>query len=95
MPKYDTGRDDGGVQQERVVAQWSEHPYTSYDKRSWAIQHRVVVEAHAGAGVDVRHEVRSDDADGVSSEWTEAEVYEAREHGVDKITRADGEEWWS
>ena len=38
---------------------------------------------------------RSDDADGVPDEWTPAEVYEAREHGVDKITRADGKEWWS
>jgi hypothetical protein len=94
MAKYETNRDNNR-QQERVVASWSERPYTAYDKRSWAIEHRIVVEAHPGAGVDVRHEVRSDDADGVSAEWTEAEVYEAREHGLDKITRAEGEEWWA
>lgn len=55
----------------------------------------VVAESFSGTGVDIRHEVRSDDADGVPDDWTPAEVYEAREHGVDKITRADGKEWWS
>lgn len=95
MAKYQTGRNTGNRQRERVVAEWSEHPYTGLGKRSWAIQHRVVVETFTGTGVDIRHEVRSDDADGVSDEWKAAEVYEAREHGVDKITRAEGEEWWS
>jgi len=95
MAKYDTGRTSGGFQKERVIAEWSEYPYTAYKKRSWEIQHRVVAESFEATGVDIRHEVRSDDASGVSDEWTAAEVYEAREHGVDKITRAEGKEWWS
>jgi hypothetical protein len=95
MAKYDTGKDTSRQLDERVVAEWTEMPFTSHDKRSWTVQHRVVAESFAGTGVDVRHEVRSDEADGVPDDWTSAEVYEAREHGVSKITRADGEEWWS
>jgi len=95
MSKYDTGRNDGVVQQERVVGSWSERPFTSYDKRSYVIEHRIVVETHGSVGVDVRHEVRSDDYDGAPDDWTPKEVYEAREHGVDKITAAEGGEWWS
>lgn len=95
MAKYQTGKNTARPMKERTVAEWSEHPYTSYERRSWEIQHRVVVETYDGDGVDVRHEVRPFDADNVSDEWTPAEVYEAREHGVNKITRAEGEEWWS
>jgi len=95
MAKYETGRDTDSQLDEQVVAEWSEHPFTGIGKRSWTVHHRVVAESFAGTGVDVRHEVRSDEADGVPDDWTSAEVYEAREHGVSKITRADGEEWWS
>lgn len=95
MAKYQTGRDTDSRQKERVIAEWTQHPFTGIGKRSWGVQHRVIAESFSGTGVDIRHEVRSDDADGVPDEWTAAEVYEAREHGVDKITRADGKEWWS
>ena len=95
MAKYQTGKDAGSQQKERVIAEWTEHPFTGIGKRSWGVQHRVIAESFSGTGVDIRHEVRSDDADGVPDDWTPAEVYEAREHGVDKITRADGNEWWS
>lgn len=93
--KYQTGKENHGQQQKRVVAEWAEHPFTGIGKRSWAVRHRVVAESFSETGVDIRHEVRSDDAEGVPDEWTPAEVYEARQHGVSKITRADGEEWWS
>jgi hypothetical protein len=66
------------------VASWSERPYTAHDKRRWQIDHRVVVESYGPTGVDVRHEVRSDDPP-IPDEWTELEVYEARQHGVRKV----------
>ena len=95
MAKYDTGGETNTQQKERTVAEWTEQPFTCVHKRSWLIHHRVVVESFSATGVDIRHEVCSDDADGVPDDWTEAEVYEAREHGVDKVTRVEGKEWWS
>lgn len=67
---------------DHVVARWSEHPYTSYDKRSWEIQHRVVVIHYTGVGADVRHEVRSSDDPSLPSDWTEREAVELRDHGM-------------
>jgi hypothetical protein len=66
------------------VASWSERPYVAHDKRRWQIDHRIVVKSYGRTGVDVRHEVRSDDPP-VPEEWTELEVYEARPHGIQKF----------
>jgi len=74
-----------------VLASWTEHPYTSYDKRSWAIEHRVVVEHYGGMGGDVRHEVRSSDSEDCPAEWTEKDVVELRDHG--KLVRKQDGDW--
>ncbi|MCU4926903.1 hypothetical protein OB905_13090 [Halobacteria archaeon AArc-dxtr1] len=69
-----------------VIARWSEYPFTSYDRRSNEIEHRVVIEHYGGACADVRHEVQSVDDDSVPAEWTEHDVIEIREHGLQKIS---------
>jgi len=76
---------------EITLAEWTESPYSSWERRGHVVQHRVVVANYGGDGVDARHEVRSDDADNISSEWTAAEVVEARPHGLSKVKR--GEKW--
>lgn len=78
---------------EHLVAEWTDHPFTSHDKRRATVEHRVLVEAYDGVGVDVRHEVRCRDLDGYPSEWTAAEVFEARPHGIQKISGEPG--WWA
>jgi len=92
MPKYDTGRNDGEAQSERIAGEWTERPFTAHDRRRNEVEHRVVVEAHEGVGVDVRHEIRSTDADHLPSVWTPAKVFEARDHGVTEIET--GTEGW-
>lgn len=78
---------------ERLVATWREHPFTGIHKRRATVEHRVLVETHGAVGVDVRHEVRCRDLDGYPSEWTAAEVYEARPHGIEKLGGGPG--WWA
>lgn len=67
---------------QRTVAHWTEYPYTAYEKRSYEIEHRVVIEHYGSVGTDVRHEVRSADDDSVPDEWAEVEAYEVRDHGL-------------
>lgn len=68
-----------------VVAEWTEHPYVSYDKRTYEIRHRVVIEHYHGVGADVRHEVQSPDDDSVPNDWTECDAYELRDHGIRNV----------
>lgn len=75
---------------ERVLASWTEMPYTSYDKRGWTIEHRVVVEHYGAMGSDVRHEVRSSDSDDCPDEWTELDIAELRDHGM-FVRKRDGD----
>ncbi|WP_435143677.1 hypothetical protein [Halobaculum sp. P14] len=73
---------------ELLLAEWSETPYTSIERRGAVVEHRVVA-AYDGVGADVRHEVRSGDVDRVPSTWTEADVIEARPHGLSRYSRGD------
>ena len=66
----------------RTLAEWTESPYTAYDRRSEVIQHRVVVIHYARVVADVVHEVRSSDSDKVPDEWTELDAVELRDHGL-------------
>ena len=66
----------------RTVAEWTESPYTSYDRRGDVVQHRVVVIHYERVVADVIHEVRSSDSDAVPSEWTELDAVELRDHGL-------------
>lgn len=72
---------------ERVVAEWTESPFTSYDRRGDVIEHRVVINHYGGTGADVRHEYRSADADSYPDDWTECDAYELRDHGLRQVTR--------
>lgn len=71
-----------------VVSEWTESPYTSYDRRGAVIEHRVMFEPFDGGNIDVRHEVRSDDERAsVSAEWSPIKVYEVRNGRVNKLER--------
>lgn len=72
-----------------TIAEWTTMPYTSYDKRGWVIEHRVVVEHYGGIGADVRHEVRSSDAEDIPDEWAERDAVELRDHGM-LVTKGGG-----
>jgi len=67
-----------------VMGRWTEHPYTSYDRRGWTVEHRVVVE-HYGDVTDVRHEVRSADDPNRPDDWTETKVAEIRSYGMQVV----------
>jgi len=72
---------------ERVIAEWKESPFTSYDRRGDVVEHRVVLEHYGGTGADVRHEYRAPDAESHPNEWTEYDVYELRDHGIRQVQR--------
>ena len=82
------------MSEERLVAEWSEHPFTGIGKRSWAVEHRVIVEHTPGVGTDVRHQVRSDDAPEIADDWMDVEIYEGRQHGLD-VVKSDRAGWWA
>jgi len=73
------------MSESRVVARWSEYPYTSYKRRRQEIEHRVVIEHYGGVGADVRHEVRSSDGDNIPDDWAESDAYELRDHGLREV----------
>lgn len=72
-----------------TLVEWTESPYRSYDKRSRTVQHRVVVDDYGPAGADARHEVRSDTDPTVPHTWTEVDVVEVRQHGIQKVSRGE------
>lgn len=80
--------------EQRVVAEWSERPFTGHRKRSHAVEHRVLVEHTPGVGTDVRHQVRSTDDNEIAADWTDAEVYEGRPHGLN-VVKSDRAGWWA
>lgn len=75
---------------EYVVAEWSESPFTAYDRRGDRVLHRVRLLAYGGAGVDVVHEVKDEER---QDEWVTKDAYEARQHGIRKESKTS--EWWS
>lgn len=94
MPKYETGKTHDQAQSDsRIVAEWSDKPFVAHDRRRDSVQHRVVLDHHGAAGWDVRHEVRSEDSDAVGDDWTPAEIWEVREHGITKV-RAEDAGWF-
>jgi hypothetical protein len=76
----------------RLIAEWSEQPFTSIKRRRVTVEHRILADTFPGVGCDIRHEVRCEEY-GPEDGWTTAEVYEVRQHGVDRV-EAD-ERWWS
>lgn len=74
---------------ETKVCEWTESPFTAYDKRNWRFRHRIIIESFRGAGVDVRHDKRLEKGGYDKEEWKTIEVYEARQHGVQHVTAGD------
>ena len=74
---------------ELVIADWKEQPFTDHKRRHETVHHRIRVITYDNVGVDVLHEVCRQNND----KWEEAEVYEARDNGINRITRKD--EWWA
>ena len=62
----------------QTIASWTEHPYTSYDKRHITVEHRVRVLSYDGGFADVQHERRTND-NGKCSNWKEVSVAELRD----------------
>jgi len=75
------------VTDERVVDEWNEYPFTSYERRGHVVEHRIVITHYGGTGADVRHEYRSPDDNSYPEEWTEYDVYELRDHGIRQVQR--------
>jgi len=76
--------------QNYTVFEWETHPYTSYDKRSQTVQHRVQIKHYEKTAVDVVKEVR-EPAAGLKK-WTEVEVWEVRQHGVTHVEKHEAEQ---
>jgi hypothetical protein len=62
---------------EYTLAEWSEHPYTSYDKRSREVRHRIRIIRYSDRSHDVLHQ-RSE----AGESWKVVEAVELREHGM-------------
>lgn len=69
--------------EERLIAEWTERPYTSHRKRHYVVEHRIIATWYPCVGADVRHEIRCPDR-GID-DWSTAESWEMRDHGVDKV----------
>ncbi|WP_265112236.1 hypothetical protein [Halosolutus halophilus] len=83
--KYSTGRDDATHWESdtrHVMAEWSTKPFTGFRHRHETVEHRLVVEYTHGVGVDIRHEVRSEESSKFSGEWSAVETLEVREYGA-------------
>lgn len=90
MPKYDPNTSSSqATTQTRVLAEWTDKPFVSHRRRHKPVDHRIVLDHHGRGQVDLRHEVKSDRYDGLSDEWTPAEVWEVRDHGVTKVKTED------
>lgn len=74
----------------RKVAEWSERPFTDHGSRRTTVHHRIIVDVFPGVGVDIRHEIKCDDRD--IPDWITATAWEARDHGVQRVEKAD--QWW-
>ena len=72
-----------------TIASWTEHPYTSYDKRHIRVEHRVRVLAYDGGFADVQHERRKNDR-GTTTDWVTVDVVELRDHGLRRQKLREG-----
>jgi len=70
---------------EYTVAVWSEYPYTSYDKRSREVRHRVKIIRYSGHAYDIIHQ-RSE----AGESWKGVKAIELRQHGVTEHKLSDG-----
>jgi len=85
-PKYSTDSDDDSTQWDsdthHVLAEWTSQPFIGVGHRRETVEHRVAIEYTHEVGVDVRHEVRSEDTEKFAGEWEAVETVEVREYGA-------------
>ena len=75
-----------------VMAEWQTKPFVSHRHRHEVVDHRLVVEYTHEVGVDIRHEVRSEDSGKFPDTWTAAESIEVRDYGA-RHDRHDEARW--
>lgn len=75
---------------ERLIDSWTSKPFTSVRKRSIRVEHRLLLVAYPSGDVDVCHQVKCPRRD--VDDWTDAEVYEVRDHGIERVVK-DGGRW--
>jgi len=68
-----------------TLASWTTSPYTSYDKRSRTMHHRVRIIHYDNTTADVVHERREGNDD-----WKTVEVAELRDYGMTHQKIRDG-----
>lgn len=73
------------------IAEWSRNPYTGVRKRHITVDHRIVADNIPGVGVDIRHQIRCEERGQI--EWKDIEVWEFRDHGVNKVSAGDWKEF--
>lgn len=73
------------------IAEWKRNPYTGIRNRHITVEHRVIADNHPGVGVDIQHQIRSKDRG--NGEWKNIEVWEFRDHGVEKLSAGDWKEF--
>ena len=69
-----------------TIAEWSESPFTSYDRRGQTVDHRVRVKDY-GDFADVIHERLMPER---ATDWRTVEVVELRDHGMTHRKVRDG-----
>jgi hypothetical protein len=75
---------------EFTIGRWSDHPYTSYDKRHIEVEHRVRVVVYGSNFVDVIHERRQYDETTPAPGWKTVETVEIRDYGARKQQHREG-----
>ena len=94
-PKYTTGGSNAtrwDSDTRYILSEWATKPFVGHRHRYEVVEHRLVIEYTDGVGVDIRHEVRSEDSGKFSDEWSAVESIEVREYGV-RHDRADERRW--
>ena len=71
-----------------VIARWTEHPYTAYQRRGATVEHRVLLIVY-DHGVDIEHQVRGDTQASPPAEWTAITAWEVRNGRVSALDRGE------
>lgn len=71
------------MSEQRSIATWSDRPFTDHRHRHIRVEHRIIAHWYPGVGADIVHEIRCE-REGID-EWTTAEAWELRDHGVEKV----------
>lgn len=84
--KYSTDQEQSANQwttdREYTLSTWSTNPFVSHRHRHETVEHRLRIEFTVEVGLDVLHEVRSEDTEKFDDDWMVIESVEYREYGV-------------